>query len=142
MKKIYLIKTKVIFLCFYVLCIISFYHIGYSQLGFRYEPLSVWRIFYNLIFLLPYIIGGNLVLFLGFSDKRRWLVNLGSVLSCCALLYYFFHLKIDTGLEILAIPFINMYQLFFIGLFTCFIYFMGEVFETISDKWNQRKIKF
>jgi len=134
MNKMCFMKTKIIFLCFYGLCIILFYHINYSQLGFRYEQVSVWWIIYNLILLLPYIMGGNLALFLGFSDKRRWLVNLGTVLSCCAVLYYFFHLKIDTGLEILAIPFINMYQLLFIGLLTCFIYFMGEVFETISDK--------
>lgn len=134
MKHICITKKKALFLCFYGGCIIAFYYIGYTVFDFNREPFTIWWVIFNFFLLLPYIIGANLVYFLGFSDKRRWLVNLGTVLSCCAVLYYFFHLKIDTGLEILAIPFINMYQLLFIGLLTCFIYFMGEVFETISDK--------
>jgi len=139
MKHICITKKKALFLCFYGGCIIAFYYIGYTVFDFNREPFTIWWVIFNFFLLLPYIIGANLVYFLGFSDKKRWLVNLVSVLSCCRIIYYLFHIKDSTGLEILVIPSLSVDYLIFMCIFTYVIYVIGRIFEIISDKWGPRK---
>lgn len=134
MKLIYFSKTKTMFLCFYGLCIISFYYIVDNKFNVSYDLLNIWWIFYTLINLFPYIAGASLVFFLGFSDKKRWLVNLGAVLSCCALIYYLFGMPSETGLESIAIPIYNIYCLISFSVFTYVVYLTDRISEIISKK--------
>lgn len=125
-------KTKIIFLCLYSLYIVAIYYAGYTEFSFAstsFFSLS-WFIM-NLWVTSSYIIGGCIVIFLGFSNIKRWLVNLASVISCSVLpfnvLYYGQVDSGGTGLEGIIFFIFNTIQLCFIFIFIIVIYFIGFV---------------
>ncbi|MGJ8648269.1 MAG: hypothetical protein ACSHXJ_15320 [Marinomonas colpomeniae] len=128
------IKPTPIFLCLYALCIVSLYYIGYTEFNFDFPSFSIGWLLMNIWFLLPYIVGGGLVFFLGFSNIKRWLVNLASIISCSVVSFSLLLVGNtgSTGLEVLGFIKLTIWQVCFVAIFTAVIYFVGEMIEDLK----------
>ena len=126
-----LTKTKVIFLCLYCLHVVAIYYTAYTEFNFSFELLRMKWLFGNLWIMSPYVVGVGLVVFLGFSNIKRRLVNLASIILCSVLpfnvLFYGAPDAGGTGLEGTVFFVFSILQLCFLLIFTAVIYFIGFV---------------